>query len=122
MPRIITISPVEIAHLDLAYAHTRIEHSRQVVALADSLLRCGQIVPIVVVAQKPPGFVLIDGYRRVAAARRVNSVFGKWCDGSHATRCLIRVICETCAAGICGRGTKTACFVDDETVIIVSGA
>ena len=70
MSETIAISPVEIAHLELAYAHTRIRNPRQIVAMADSLLRCGQLVPIVVVAAKKPDFVLIDGYQRVAAARR----------------------------------------------------
>ena len=70
MAATITIARVEIAHLDLAYAHTRIQRPRQIVTLADSLLRCGQLLPIVVVAAATPGFVLIDGYQRVAAARR----------------------------------------------------
>jgi ParB-like chromosome segregation protein Spo0J len=70
MASTIAISRVEIAHLDLAYAHTRIQRPRQIVTLADSLMRCGQLLPIVVVAAPAPGFVLIDGYQRVAAARR----------------------------------------------------
>lgn len=70
MAATIAISRVEIAHLDLAYAHTRIQRPRQIVTLADSLMRCGQLLPIVVVAAPAPGFVLIDGYQRVAAARR----------------------------------------------------
>ena len=52
--------------------------------LADSLMRCGQLLPIVVVAASASGFVLIDGYQRVAAARRAGlcpggpvSVFGQ---------------------------------------------
>lgn len=70
MPETIAITAVEIAHLDLAYAHTRIRRPGRIVELADSLLRCGQIVPIVVVGAEPSGFVLIDGYQRVQAARR----------------------------------------------------
>jgi ParB/RepB/Spo0J family partition protein len=70
MRETIAIRPVEITHLDLAYAHTRIRRSRQIVTLADSLLRCGQLLPILVVACKQSGFVLIDGYQRVEAARR----------------------------------------------------
>ena len=70
MASTIAISRVEIAHLDLAYAHTRIRRPRQIVTLADSLLRCGQLLPIVVVGAPAPGFVLIDGYQRVVAARR----------------------------------------------------
>ena len=67
----ITITPIEIVHLDMLYAHTRIRRPREIVSLADSLLRCGQLLPIVVVESTPPRFVLIDGYKRVAAARRV---------------------------------------------------
>lgn len=66
----ILIETVEIAHLDLAYAHTRILRPRQVVHLAESLVRIGQLLPIVVIAGPPPRFVLIDGYCRVEAARR----------------------------------------------------
>ena len=70
MSGIIAINTVEIAHLDLAYAHTRIQRLRQIVQMADSMMRCGQLLPIVVVAGTPAGFVLIDGYQRVEAARR----------------------------------------------------
>ena len=66
----IAINDIEIIHLDLVYAHTRIQRSRQVVDLADSLLRHGQLLPIVVVAGKSHKFILIDGYQRVEAARR----------------------------------------------------
>jgi len=70
MPATIAIKAVEIAHLDLLYAHTRIQRPRQIVKMADSLMRHGQILPIVVVAGGPARFVLIDGYQRVEAARR----------------------------------------------------
>ena len=70
MSTTITISAVEIAQIELSYAHTRIRRSRQILTLADSLLRCGQLLPIVVVPAESSGFVLIDGYQRVEAARR----------------------------------------------------
>jgi ParB family transcriptional regulator, chromosome partitioning protein len=70
MSATITINDVEIAHLELAYGHTRIRRPRQILGLAESLLRCGQLLPIVVVPAEPGGFVLIDGYQRVEAARR----------------------------------------------------
>ncbi|MGB9440727.1 MAG: ParB/RepB/Spo0J family partition protein [Desulfobacterales bacterium] len=70
MQESIAIRSVEIAHLDLAYAYTRIRRQRPIVTLADSLMRCGQLLPIVVIAGNPSGFVLIDGYKRVEAARR----------------------------------------------------
>lgn len=64
----ITIKLVEITHLCLSYAHTRIERPRQIIRMADSLKRYGQLSPIVVVADKHPQFVLLDGYLRVGAA------------------------------------------------------
>lgn len=64
----ITIKLVEITHLCLSYAHTRIERPRQIIRMADSLKRYGQLSPIVVVADKHPQFVLMDGYLRVGAA------------------------------------------------------
>jgi ParB family transcriptional regulator, chromosome partitioning protein len=67
----ITINAVEIVHLELAYAHTRIQRPRQIVHLADSLIRHGQLLPIVVVADAEPRWILIDGYQRVEAARRL---------------------------------------------------
>jgi ParB/RepB/Spo0J family partition protein len=69
MSATIAINDVEIAHLKLSYAHTRIRQPRQILELSESLLRCGQLLPIVVVAEDA-GFVLIDGYQRVEAARR----------------------------------------------------
>jgi ParB/RepB/Spo0J family partition protein len=69
MSAAIAINDVEIAHLKLSYAHTRIRRPRQSLELAESLLRSGQLLPIVVVAEDA-GWVLIDGYQRVEAARR----------------------------------------------------
>lgn len=66
----IAINDIEIIYLDLLYAHTRIQRSRKIVDLADSLLRHGQLLPIVVVAGELRKFILIDGYQRVEAARR----------------------------------------------------
>ena len=66
----ITIDTLELVHLDLVYAHTRIQRTRQIAQMADSLIRHGQLLPIVVVAGEHPRWVLIDGYQRVEAARR----------------------------------------------------
>ncbi len=65
----IAIKEVEIVHLRLTYAHTRIQCQRQVVRMAESLNRYGQLLPIGVVCADPPQYTLIDGYLRVAAAR-----------------------------------------------------
>jgi len=63
--------------LELRFAGSRLVEPRAVARIAHSIERCGQIVPCVVVAV-PGGpaaggerFVLIDGYRRVAALHRV---------------------------------------------------
>jgi len=56
---------MEIAHLELRYAHTRIIKRESLVALAASIEQWGQIIPVITVAPR----VLIDGYRRVAALK-----------------------------------------------------
>ena len=63
--------------LDLRFAGSRLVEPQAVARIAQSIERCGQIVPCIVVAV--PGAagagadprVLIDGYRRVAALRRL---------------------------------------------------
>jgi ParB family transcriptional regulator, chromosome partitioning protein len=57
------IREIEIGLLHLRYAHTRIERARERLALAASLERLGQIVPVTVTTT----FVLLDGYLRVKA-------------------------------------------------------
>jgi len=56
---------MEIAHLELRYAHTRIIKRESLVALAASIEQWGQIIPVITVAPR----VLIDGYLRVAALK-----------------------------------------------------
>jgi ParB-like chromosome segregation protein Spo0J len=68
---------LDLHRLDLRFAASRLVEPRAVARLAESIERCGQIVPCIVVAV--PGdegsgveaLVLIDGYRRVAALRRL---------------------------------------------------
>jgi ParB-like chromosome segregation protein Spo0J len=58
--------------LDLRFAVARPEDRRAVERLARSIEQCGQIVPcIAVVNGNGRSLVLIDGYRRVAALRRL---------------------------------------------------
>ena len=59
------VMEMEIAHLELRYAHTRIIKRESLVALAASIEQWGQIIPVITVAPR----VLIDGYRRVAALK-----------------------------------------------------
>ena len=53
--------------LDLRYAHTRIERPKESLALAASIERIGQIVPVIVTTT----FVLLDGYLRVKAMKHL---------------------------------------------------
>jgi ParB/RepB/Spo0J family partition protein len=70
MEEMIRIKPIEIAHLNLRYSHIRVQDPRAVIRMADSIERYGQIMPILVVAVAAPRYTLIDGYLRVAAAKR----------------------------------------------------
>ena len=70
MEEMIRIKPIEIVHLNLRYSHVRVQDPRAVIRMADSLERYGQIMPILVVTAEAPHYTLIDGYLRVAAAKR----------------------------------------------------
>src|SRR5271154_7402952 len=70
----------DLHRLELRFADSRLVEPRVVARLAESIERCGQIVPCVVVAapENQDGevggaraLVLIDGYRRVGALRRL---------------------------------------------------
>lgn len=58
---------IEIRQCDLRYAHTRIERPKESLALAASIGRIGQIVPVTVTTT----FVLLDGYLRVKALKHL---------------------------------------------------
>ena len=68
---------LDLHRLDLRFAGSRLVEPQAVARLAQSIERCGQIVPCIVVALPGGGGtgadprVLIDGYRRVAALRRL---------------------------------------------------
>lgn len=81
-----TESRIEIAHVDLRYDHTRIRQPRAVLRMADSLEQFGQLMPIVVAADKNFGHVLIDGYLRVKALKRLGEdmVLAQSCSKSEA--------------------------------------
>jgi ParB family transcriptional regulator, chromosome partitioning protein len=68
---------LDLHRLELRFAASRLLEPRAVARIAHSIERCGQIVPCIVVAV-PGGaggaleqLVLIDGYRRIAALRRL---------------------------------------------------
>lgn len=64
---------VDLHRLELRFAQARLPEPRAVESLARSIERCGQIVACIVVAEVEAGerLVLIDGYRRVQALRRL---------------------------------------------------
>lgn len=68
---------LDLHRLDLRFAGSRLVEPQAVARIAQSIERCGQIVPCIVVAVPSNGdagtqpLVLIDGYRRVAALRRL---------------------------------------------------
>ena len=61
------IREIEIGQLNLRYAHTRIERHKESLALAASIERLGQIIPVTVAKT----FALLDGYLRVKALRHL---------------------------------------------------
>ena len=68
--RLREVKEIEIAQLQLRYAHTRIEWPQRVLALAHSMERFGQVLPVIVLRKGENSFVLIDGYLRVKALKR----------------------------------------------------
>lgn len=64
------VKEIEMGQLHLRYAHTRIEWPQRVLALASSIERFGQILPVIVLREEGNSFVLIDGYLRVKALKR----------------------------------------------------
>ena len=64
------VKEIEIAQLYLRYAHTRIQRPERVLALANSIERFGQVLPVIVLRGEGNSFVLLDGYLRVTALKR----------------------------------------------------
>jgi ParB family chromosome partitioning protein len=64
------VKEIEMGQLQLRYAHIRIERPEKVLALANSIERYGQILPVIVWREGEHSFVLIDGYLRVKALKR----------------------------------------------------
>ena len=63
---------LDLHRLDLRYADLRIQIPGAVEALCRSLERCGQLVPCLAVAAEDGGrLILVDGYRRITALRRL---------------------------------------------------
>jgi ParB/RepB/Spo0J family partition protein len=64
------VREIEMAQLQLRYAHTRIERPDRILVLASSIERFGQVLPVIVLREGDNSFVLIDGYLRVKALKR----------------------------------------------------
>ncbi len=88
--------------LELRFASSRLVEPRAVERIAHSIERCGQIVPCIVVAASGDSradgerFVLIDGYRRVAALHRVGrdtASVEQW--GCDVTEALLGLLART---------------------------
>jgi ParB family transcriptional regulator, chromosome partitioning protein len=66
---------LDLHRLELRFASSRLVEPHAVARIAHSIERCGQVVPCIVVAASDSAggepLVLIDGYRRVAALRRL---------------------------------------------------
>lgn len=64
---------IELHHLDLKYEGLKVRQVREEKRLVGSLAQQGQATPVVVVTSKetPERYVLIDGFKRVRAARKV---------------------------------------------------
>jgi ParB/RepB/Spo0J family partition protein len=69
------IQTIELHRLDTKYAHIRIMDQVRIRRLADSILRHGQIEPMVVLEAET--LVLIDGYKRNAALQYLERDTGK---------------------------------------------
>ena len=91
----IEIKEIEIAHLDLCYGHTRIRDNRAIRRFCASLETHGQLTPVVVVPREPIGHILLDGYLRVAALKRLGRDFVTAEIHRREAETLIRIICHT---------------------------
>jgi len=85
---------LDLHRLELRFAGSRVAEPRAVERLVRSIEQCGQIVPCIAVPQANGApLVLVDGYRRVAALRRLGRDTARvepWqCD---LTEALVRVL------------------------------
>jgi len=62
----------DLHRLDCSFASLRIQQPRVVDRLARSIEHNGQLVPLVAVAEQSDRWVLIDGYQRIEALRRLS--------------------------------------------------
>ena len=64
--------PTDLHRLELRYAQARVAEPRAIERLARSIEQCGQLIPCIAVIEAGAAqWVLVDGYRRIAALRRL---------------------------------------------------
>ena len=88
---------LDLHRLELRFASARLHQPHAVERLAHSIERCGQIIACIVVPA-PGGehLVLVDGYRRIAALRRLGRDTAKVeCWACDLAQGLIHVLCRT---------------------------
>lgn len=95
---------IDLHRVELRFAGARVADGAAVERLARSIERSGQIVPCIVVdGGETAGVVLVDGYRRIAALRRLGrdtALVERWpCDLAEA---LIGVLARTQARALAG--------------------
>jgi len=88
---------LDLHRVELRFARARLVEPRAVESLARSIERCGQLMPCIAVPDADgERLVLVDGYRRIAALRRLGrdtACIERWaCDLAQA---IITVLCRT---------------------------
>jgi ParB/RepB/Spo0J family partition protein len=66
------IITIECQYLQMRYAHLRAQSRQVLEKLVVSIERYGQLKPVSVIPESPHQWVLIDGYHRVQALKRLN--------------------------------------------------
>ena len=104
------VKEIEIAQLHLRYAHTRIEWPQKVLALASSIERFGQILPVIVLRDGANSFILIDGYLRVKAVKRSGAQSGPRCGATPPSGRPTRRLAGTAISSSFGCGRFRFCM------------
>jgi ParB family chromosome partitioning protein len=68
---------LDLHRLDLRYASLRLPDPPAITRLARSIAADGQLVPCIAVAGEGEAFILVDGYRRIAALRSPRARYGR---------------------------------------------
>lgn len=66
------IITIECQHLEMRYPHLRLQNHQVLEKLTVSIERYGQLKPVLVIPESLHQWILVDGYHRVQALRRLN--------------------------------------------------